>query len=155
MSKHLSQEQFETCVFGRAGQPELEHISECPECCAEVEHFRKTMSLFRSTVWDRVDERTALEVTDVATFRPGAASIPMWRWALVSALFVTVVVIPLFLPDIKQPERSSAPASSDVSAEVIMERLNRHLLRTVPEPMEPAMVLIPSDQFASQPGGVQ
>jgi hypothetical protein len=155
MSEHLSQEQFEACVLGRAGQPELEHIGKCAECQAEVEHFRKTMSLFRSTVWDRVDERTALESPDVMTFRPAAASIPMWRWALVSALFVTMIVIPLFLPDIKQPERSSAPVSSDASAEVIMERLNRHLLRTVPEPMEPAMSLIPSDQFVTRPGGIQ
>jgi len=153
MSDHLSQDQFETCVLGQAGPAELEHISECPECRAEFEHFGRTLSLFRSAVWDRVDDRIGLQAAEVTTLTPAAAGIPRWRLALVAAGFVVVVVIPFFITEI-QPRERTDPGSAE-SPEAVMERLNRHLLRTMPEPMEPVMSLIPSQQFASKPGRVQ
>jgi hypothetical protein len=111
------------------------------------------LSLFRSAVWDRVDDRIVLQTADVTTFTPAAAGIPRWRLALVAAGFVAVVVIPFFVSGIRPAERTD-PGSIE-SPEAVMERLNRHLLRTMPESMEPVMSLIPNEQFASKPGRVQ
>src|SRR5262245_40758064 len=104
MSNHLSQEEFETCVLGVAGQAELKHLGECPECRAEFEHVGKVLSLFRSVVWDQVDE--ALHGLDVTTFTTAAARIPRWSWALVAAGFVAAVVIPFFMTEIIPAQRT-------------------------------------------------
>jgi len=149
MSNHLSQDQFETCVLGLAGQAELEHLRECPECREEFEHVGKVLSLFRSVVWDQVDD--ALREPDVTTFTPAAARIPTWRWALVAAGFVAAVVIPFVTTEIIPAQRTE-PVSAEASPEAVMERLNSHLLRMMPEPMEPVMSLIPSEQFTSKVG---
>jgi len=154
MSYHLSQDQFEACVLRRTGQAELEHIRDCPECRAEFDHFNKVLSLFRSAVRDRVDDRIAREASNRATRPPAADTIPKWRWGFVAAVFVTVVVIPFFLPENTTPEPAEQ-VSAEMSPEAVMERLNRHVSRTVPAPMEPAMSLIPREQLASKAGGFQ
>jgi anti-sigma factor RsiW len=153
MSNHLTHDQFEICVLGQARQEELEHIRQCPACRAEFEHFRKVLSLFRSVVWDRVDDRLALPAVDVTALTPAAAGFPGWRLALVAAAFVAMVVIPFFMTKII-PEQTEPP-SAEMSPEAVMERLNRNLLRMMPAPMEPVMSLIPSEQFASKPGRIQ
>src|SRR5262249_27391803 len=130
---------------------ESEHVRECPECRAEVERFGKALSLFRSVVSDLADDRVVLQASNVTTFIPAPAPIPKWRWALVVAGFVAVFVIPFFTPTSKPPEPVE-PVSAEMSPEAVMERLNRHLSRTAPAPMEPVMALIPSEELARKPG---
>src|SRR5262245_24285149 len=154
MSNHLSPDQFETCVLGQAGEAELEHIKDCPECRAEFEHFKRVLTVFRGAIWDQVDDRLALQAADATTFTSTADGIPTWRLALVAAAFVVVVVIPFFTTRIIPPEPTKS-GSAEMSPEAVMERLNRNLLRMMPAPMEPVMSLIPSEQFASKPGRVQ
>src|SRR5262245_19398041 len=105
MNKHLSKEQFETCQLGGAGQQELEHLSECAECRAELEHLAKLLSLFRSAIRHRVDDQIAAQVSEVIPSFPPSA-IPRWCWALVATGFFAVVVSPFFISEIKPPQQS-------------------------------------------------
>jgi hypothetical protein len=150
MNHHLSEDQFEACILGSAGPAELVHINECPECRAELERFRKSLSLFHRAVWDLADDRAALQSSSVTAPPLSSAGIPKWRWALVVATFVVAVAIPILVGETNPPK-----PTEQMSPEAVMERLNRHLARTMPAPMEPVMSLISSEPFASEPGGVQ
>ena len=153
MSNHLSQDEFEKCVLGRPGQAELDHLTGCPECRAELEQFRKALSLFRSAIHDLADDRSPLQASDVTTFVPAATGAPRWRWALLAAGCVALIIFTIFISDKRPPVPAEQPSAE--SPEAIMERLNRHLSRTVPAPMEPVMSLIPSEEFISTPGRIQ
>jgi anti-sigma factor RsiW len=146
----LSEDQFEACILGRAGPAELAHINQCSECHAEFERFRKSLSLFRSAVSDLADDRAALQSSNLTAPALSTTGIPKWRWALVVATFVVAVAIPILVGETNRPK-----PTEQMSPEAVMERLNRHLARTVPAPMEPVMSLISSEPFASEPGGVQ
>jgi hypothetical protein len=150
MSHHLSEDQFEACIIGRAGQHELVHINECPECRAELEHFRKALSMFRSAVADIAEEHVAVHSSDISASSLSSAGIPAWRWALAVTAFVAAIMLPIVVSRTNPPK----PAEH-LSPEAVMERLNRHLSRTVPAPMEPMMSLISSEPFANESGGVQ
>jgi anti-sigma factor RsiW len=153
MSNHLSEDQFEACVLDRAGQPELAHINKCPECQAEFEHFRKALSMFRSVVWDLADTRAALQSSEVTASSLSSSAIPKWRWALVVTAFVVAVMIPILVSQ-TSPLKPPKPVDQ-MSPEAVMDRLNQHLARRVPAPMEPMMSLISTEPFAAKPGAVQ
>jgi len=59
-------------------------------------------------------------------------------------------VAPVIVTENKLPQKTRQMSPAEV-----MERMNRHLSRTVPAPMEPMMSLISNDQFANERGGVQ
>ena len=149
MSHHLSEDQFEACILSHAGPAELAHINECPECRAEFERFRKSLSLFRSAIRDLADDRAALN-SSIVTAPLSSPGIPKWRWALVVATFIVAIAIPILVGETNPPK-----PTVQMSPEAVMERLNRHLARTMPAPMEPVMSLISSEPFASEPGGVR
>ena len=155
MSNHLSQDQFETCVFGRAGQSELQHIGECPECCAEVDRFSKGLALFRRAVRDLANlaaEPAGLdEKADFTTSSRASPGTPMWRWALAAATLSAAIALSFFIP--RPKPIPDAPA--EISPEAVMERMNRHLAGTVPEAMEPAMSLISGEQPGNEPKGAE
>jgi hypothetical protein len=150
MSHHLSEEQFEACVLGRASPAELAHINGCPECHAQFDSFRGALSLFRNAIWDLVEDRAVLRSSSVTAPAPSSAVIPKWRWVLVLATFVVAVAIPILVGETNPPK-----TREQMSPEAVMERLNRHLARTVPAPMEPVLSLISSEPFATESGGVQ
>ena len=151
MSHHLSEDQFEACVLGSAGQPELAHINECPECRAEFEHFRKALSMFRSVVWDLAD--TQAQSSEVSSSLLSSPAIPMWRWALVVTAFVVAVMLPILVSQTNPPK--PANPVDQMTPEAVMDRLNQHLARRVPAPMEPMMSLISTEPSAAKPGAVQ
>jgi len=151
MNDHLSHDQFAECASGRPGRDQLEHLGQCPECSAELEQFGQTLSLFRNAVRDRVDDRVALEAPQIT---PRAADFPMWRWAVITAA-VVVMVIPYFMRENERPQQVEMPQISEPSPEEVMARVNRHLSRTFPAPMEPMMSLIPANEQTPNSGGVQ
>jgi hypothetical protein len=55
----------------------------------------------------------------------------------------------------KKPQKVDEQLSTETNPVAIMDRVNLHLSRTVPAPMEPMMSLIPSDELISTPGGVR
>ena len=154
MSNHLSQDQFSKYIVGRPTSEELKHIGECPECSAELERFGNTLSLFRSEIRNRIEERVASHPPEVTFLRPVESGISKWRWAWVAAAVVTVLVLPFFIPQI-QPQEAGERASSNADADAVMERVNLHLSRIVPAPMEPMLSLLPNDESITKSGGVQ
>jgi hypothetical protein len=156
MKGHLSEDQVTTCAAGRPTAAELDHIRECPECGAELERFGTAVSLFRSAVRHRIDERVALRASGVSqvSIRPAVGRISKWHWALGAAALFALIVLPFFRnPD--RPQPSSEQVATGANADAIMDAVNRHLSRTVPAPMEPVMALIPGDELTSESGGVQ
>jgi anti-sigma factor RsiW len=126
-------------------------MNDCPECRAEIERFTKGLALFRRAISDLVDDPVTLQEADVVTLAPAAIAVPRWRWTLAAAGLVAAIMLPFFIP----PPKPVVKPPAEVSPEVVMERLNRHLARTLPEPMEPMMSLISDEQTGSERGGVQ
>jgi hypothetical protein len=153
MNTHLSEDQFESCVLGQAAQAELDHLNDCPGCRAEFEHFGRMLSLVRSAVRNRIEAHVIAHTPESYPSVVHPTHIPKWSWAVVAAAFIAVIMSPFLLPEI-QPQRAE-PVSAETSPEAIMERLNRHLSRAMPGPMEPVLSLIPSEEFSSKTGGVQ
>lgn len=156
MSNHLSEDQFVECIVGRPARPELQHISECPECSAELERFGNTLSVFRSAVRHRIEDRVALHPSVVTPLRAAEAGISTWRWALGAAAIVFLVLVNLpFFTSESEPQEAGEQVSTETNPNAVMDRVNLHLSRIVPAPMEPIMSLIPNEQLVSKPGGVQ
>ena len=154
MSNHLSEDQFARCAAGRPAREDLQHIRACAECGAELERFANKLSLFRSAIRHRIDDRVVLYPTGVTSLRPAHPRIPKWSWALVGTAFLVLVMFPFFVSEIRPPDAGER-TSSEANPDAVMDRVNRHLSRIVPAPMEPVMLLIPSEEFVSNPGGVQ
>src|SRR5262249_4295 len=153
MSDHLSEDQFAKCIAGRSTRAELQHISECPECSVELERFGKMLSLFRTAVRDRIDDRVGSRPSAGTPLTRREARISTLRWAWVTAAIVALI-IPLFMSK-KKPQKVDEQISTETNPVAIMDRVNLHLSRTVPAPMEPMMSLIPSEELVSKSGGVR
>ena len=158
MSDHLSAEQFAQCVVGRSTNTELQHIRECPECSAALDHFDETISLFRSAVRERIDARVALQGSNVPAFsiRPvREGGIARWRWALVAAAVMVLAMLPFLGSRKDLPYHAAETTPIDADPDALMRAVNFHVSRTLPASMEPIMSLLPNDQSTVQSGGVQ
>src|SRR5262245_45771918 len=153
MSYHLSEDQFAKCIIGRSTREELQHLKGCPECSVELERFGEMLSLFRTAVRDRIDDRVAFRPSERTPLNRREDGISTLRWARVTAAIVALV-IPLFMSENKQ-RKTDEPVSTETNPVAIMDRVNLHLSRTVPAPMEPMMSLIPREELISRPGGVR
>jgi len=166
MNNHLSPDQFAKCIAGQPSREELQHIGECPECSAEVERVGAALSQFLSAVRHRIDDRMASHPTEITPLKPPikplphtGAGIPALRWALMATAIVVAAVLPFFISENKPREAPEQAAqagqpATEANADAIMNRVNLHLSRTLPAPMEPMLSLIPSE-FISKPRGVQ
>jgi len=153
MSDHLSEDQFAKCILGGSTRAELQHIRECPECSIELERFEKMLSLFRTALRDRIDDRVASHPPDETSLRRREAGISTVRWAWVTAAIVALI-IPMFMSE-KKPQKVNEQGFTETNPVAIMDRVNLHLSRTVPAPMEPMMSLIPGDELINNSGGVR
>jgi len=163
MSNHLSEDQFAKCIAGSAGVPELEHISGCRQCSAELERFRNTLGVFRNIVRSRIDARIASHPAGVTRAGTALSGFASWRPAWLAAA-VVALIIPLFINSNignignigNKPQQSAPQPGPEMSADAIMQRVNFHLSRTVPAPMEPIMPPMPeAERFQIKSGGVQ
>jgi hypothetical protein len=141
MNRHLSQGGIARCIVGQAAVAEMQHARECRECGAELDRFDKSLNLFQSSIRERINNRIAL-VPTAAVSRPSGAGKLAPRWILVAAAAVILVVLP-FMRTGNKLEEYSQPASTEVDPDAVMNRVNLHLARTVPAPMEPLMLGIP------------
>jgi hypothetical protein len=141
MNRHLSEDQIARCIVGQAAVAEVRHVHECRECGAELDRFNKSLDLFQSSIRDRINDRIAL-VPTAAVPRPSGSGTLAPRWVLVAAAAVILVVLP-FMRTGNKLEEHPQPASTEVDPDAVMNRVNFHLARTVPAPMEPLMLGIP------------
>ena len=153
MSNHLSENQFAKYVVGRATSADRQHLLECAECSSELDRFSNTLSVFRTAIRDRIDDRVIR--------RPGAfpsavrtSAMPKWCWALVAATLLVLMMLPFITHDYVR-KSVVENISNDTDADALMNAVNLHLSRTVAAPMEPMMALIPNDEYTTESGGVQ
>jgi len=141
MSKHLSDYQFARCLAGQATDAELQHTRECSECETELGHFAESMSLFKRTVRDQVEDRIERSPSVIVP-KPSAARVPMQRWVLVAAAAAVLMVLP-FIRVGSKTEKFPQPSATELDPDAVMNRVSLHLARTVPAPMEPLMLGVP------------
>jgi hypothetical protein len=152
MSKHLSENQFAKYVVGRDTGADRQHILECAECRAELDRFSNTLSMFRTAIRDRIDDRV-VQCPGISPLPVRTRAIPKWCWALVATLLV-LVTLPFVTHDYT-PKRVVENVSTETGADELMNAVNLHLSRTVAAPMEPMLALIPNDEYTTESGGVQ
>jgi hypothetical protein len=159
MSNHLSEEQFAKCFLGQSTSGELDHIKECLECSAELDRFGNRISSFRSALRGRIDARIASQSSSSSSpwsTRPAIVGSGNWRWALVAATAVLVLIVTVpFLTTKKEPAQVVEKASTVMSPDALMDAVNLHVSRTVPAPMERMMALMPGEESVTELGGVQ
>ena len=154
MTNHLSQEQIAKGALGQLTAAERQHLVECPGCRRDLERLGSALSLFRSSIRHRIDDRIALLPPGMTQFTTRPAGGSKWRWALVAAAVVVVIVLPFIVSENK-PEKGVEQVSTQSDADEIMKRMNLHLSRTVPAPMEPLLLVIPNEASTTESGGVQ
>lgn len=141
MSRHLSEDQIAQCIVGDADRAEAQHVRECLECSTELNRFSKSVALFQASIQEQIRARIAL-VPPPAASKPAGSSSRTARWVLVAAAAVVLVVLPFVRTGIK-PEAFTEPAYTEADPDAVMNRVNVHLARTVPAPMEPLMLGLP------------
>src|SRR5262245_8313562 len=156
MRNHLSQEQLANCFVGRYNPAELQHLNECAQCRAEPDLLSSAITSFRSALRDRIDDQVALHKPAgvQVQLEPVSPGSHVWRWALAAAALFLFVIVPIFTPR-PAPQVVINKATTEATAEALMDVVNRHLSRNVPESMEPMMVLISGDEWQIESGGVQ
>ena len=141
MNKHLSEDQIARCIVGEATTAEVRHARECSECEAQLNRFRKSVALFQSSIHEQIDHRIAL-VPSIAVSKLSGKGSRTARWLLVAAAAGALVVLP-FIRIGNKPEALPESLSKEADPDAVMNRVNLHLARTVPAPMEPLMLGIP------------
>lgn len=151
MNRHLSEDQIARCIVSQATQEELLHSRDCPECAARLNHFGDAIFRFQRVIDERVDNRIALHPS-VAVSRPVGGGFRLQRWALVAAVATVLVVLP-FIREGSQPEQFPQPLSVETDADAVMNRVNLHLARSVPSPMQPLLLGLPKYESVVESGG--
>ena len=154
MSNHLSEDQFAKCLVGQSSNEERQHLDVCRECNSELDRSHKSISSFRNALTDRVEARVALQ--PALELRPAKAIDPKWRWGLVAATALVLAAVPFvgIKTQVIQPI-GVITAQSDTDADTLMSAVQLQLSRTIPEPMEPVIALLPTEELPTPTRGVQ
>ena len=153
MSDHLSPTQFAKAFVDGSPGLEQQHLAECSECRAELDRLGGAVSTFRSALRERVDKQveSAAAVVSVQSSRPAAQPAKL-RWVLAVAAIVGLVLVPVFMRE-KKSQEVFDEKTVRMDPDALMDAVNLHLLRTVPAPMEPMLVLVPSAESKTESGG--
>jgi predicted anti-sigma-YlaC factor YlaD len=127
MNSHLSSEEMYQWLSGEHAADVEEHFRECPACRSELLQFRSALTGFR----------TSLENSPVPAVSRKQSSQRLSRWVLASAALSLMVAAPMYWN--ARQQRAAEQAKAD---ELLLERVNAGLSRSVPASMEPLMQLI-------------
>ncbi len=139
MNEHLSSDQISGWMAGEHTSQQERHVSECPECSAELARLEAALSLFRSSVRLLGDQQSSSKLQAAWTrdrSRPGFPH-PL-RWVLTVATLLIVAAIPVFQLA-KDKQRKAELAKADA---ILMEQVDAEVSRAIPEPMEPLIKLV-------------
>jgi hypothetical protein len=126
MNSHLSSDQICKWLAGERGPVEQRHLRACPTCRAELDQFQNALRGFRNSL-----EQTAPAVS----YSRVRQTLP--RWILATAALALLVATPVYWN--ARQQRAAEQARAD---ELLLERIDASLSRTVPASMEPLMQLI-------------
>ena len=156
MKKHLSDRQFAKCLVGRPSRLELQHVGECSKCAMELDRTSNSISLFRRAIRGSIENRVALDLRAGFQFSPKfvTQATPKWRWALVAAGIVAFATVPMFTRK-EEPPPVIEEMSTQLDPDALMNAVNLHLSRAIPEAMEPVMALIPTEESITESGEIR
>jgi len=131
MNSHLSSEEMYQWLSGERGADVDEHFRECPTCQTELLQLRSALAGFR----------TSLEKSPVPSVRRKQSRQRLSRWVLASAALSLMVAAPVWWNAHQQRaiQTNEDQAKAD---ELLLDRVNAGLSRSVPASMEPLMQLI-------------
>jgi predicted anti-sigma-YlaC factor YlaD len=129
MNSHLSSEEMYQWLSGEGVEVE-EHLRDCPACQAELHQLKNALAGFRNS----------LEECPVppASWRPVRHNLP--RWILATAASSLLVATQVYWS--ARQQRLADQAKAD---ELLLERVQTGLSRSVPASMEPLLQLISKD----------
>ena len=131
MNSHLSLEEIHQWLSGERRDEVEEHFRECPACEAELHQLRKALAGFRSS----------LEQSPVPAVSYSRTRQTLPRWILATAAVLLLIATPVYWNARQQrpPQTAEDQAKAD---ELLLERIDAGLSRSVPTSMEPLMQLI-------------
>ena len=127
MNSHLSLEEIYQWLSGERWEEVEEHFRDCPACKAEMLQFQNALAGFRSSL-----ERSSVPPI---SYLPVRQTLP--RWILATAALALLIATPVYWN--ARQQRAADQAKSD---ELLLERIDASLSRSVPASMEPLMQLI-------------
>ena len=127
MNSHLSSEEMVQWLSGERVEEVEEHFRDCPACKVEMQEFQNALAGFRISL-------EQLPVPPVSR-RNMRQMLP--RWILATAALSLVVATPVYWN--ARQQRAAEQARAD---ELLLQRIDASLSRSVPASMEPLMQLI-------------
>ena len=127
MNSHLSLEEIYQWLSGERREEVEEHFRDCPACKAEMQQFQIALAGFRSS----------LEQAPVPAVSYSRVRHTLPRWILATAAVLLLVATPVYWN--ARQQHAAEQAKSD---ELLLERIDASLSRSVPASMEPLMQLI-------------
>jgi len=131
MISHLSLEEIHQWLSGERRNEVEEHFRECPACEVELHQFQKALVGFRSSL-----EQSPVPPVSYLRVR---GTLP--RWILATAAVLLLTAAPVYWN--ARQQRAAEQSKTD---ELLLERVNAGLSRTVPASMEPLMQLISREE---------
>jgi hypothetical protein len=127
MNSHLSLEEIYQWLSGERQDEVEDHFRECPACKVELQQFQNALAGFRSS----------LEQSPVPAVSYSRVRQILPRWILATAALALLVATPVYWN--ARQQRAAEQAKAD---ELLLERIDAGLSRSVPASMEPLMQLI-------------
>ena len=127
MNTHFTSERICRWIAGERKPGDERHLVECHACRAEVDQFTGIVDAFG----------TALRSSPAPPVRRAASRAAVPRWILVTAALSALIAAPVYW-SVRQ-QRAAEQAKAD---ELLLERVNAGLSRSVPASMEPLMFLV-------------
>jgi hypothetical protein len=142
MKKHLSGPRISAWLAGERTPEEERHLSECPQCRAEVAGLENAVANFRGSFreWSCAMSNRDPLVRWHPQLAQRHSGVPPARWLLIAATLVVLVGVPIY----RNAERQRAAAQARADA-LLMEQVDAVLSRPVPAPMEPLLSLVPGE----------
>lgn len=131
MNSHLASDQLCKWLAGERGTEEQQHLRSCPPCRAALEGFQNALTGFR----------TSLQESPVPPLNYSRTRQILPRWVLATAAVALMLAAPVYWN--ARQQRSTEQSKTD---ELLLERVNAGLSRTVPPSMEPLMQLISKEE---------
>jgi hypothetical protein len=127
MNSHLSLEEIYQWLSGEHRDEVEEHFRECPACKVEMQQFQDALAGFRSSL-----EQAPVPAVSYSRVRQ---TLP--RWILATAAVALLLAMPVYWN--ARQQRAAEQARAD---ELLLQRIDASLSRSVPASMEPLMQLI-------------
>ena len=131
MNSHLSSDQTCKWLAGERGTEEQQHLRDCPVCRAELNQFEHALTGFRSSLQE--SPVPAVNYLRTRQILP--------RWVLATAAVALMLAGPVYWN--ARQQHSIEQSKTD---ELLLERVNAGLSRSVPASMEPLMQLISNEE---------